>query len=96
MNEQRLEALMYGAFREYDLGYRDEFWEIEVDAAENYNFYLPESNPYRLKYTSVLNPPVPFLGKLPEVRARLQAERPEVLEAEKMKVYKYRRVNDLQ
>ena len=24
MNEQRLEALMYGAFREDDLGYRDD------------------------------------------------------------------------
>lgn len=59
---------MYGAVRRYDLNYKDEYWSIETDTAENYSFYFPLSNANRL----VLVPLNENLNYTPQTKTNIE------------------------
>lgn len=51
---------MFNAVRLYDIGYEEEYWDVEADICENYEFYFSECNPNRLRLSSMKSGLTPF------------------------------------
>ena len=51
---------MFNAVRSYDIGYDEEYWDIESDVGENFEFYFSECSPNRLRLTSLKTGGTPF------------------------------------
>lgn len=48
-----LMGMIEKTIKKYDTGYEDGFWDLQIDAPHNYQFYFPNQNPNRLNKISV-------------------------------------------